>query len=377
MGDNANARAAARSNAGMSRELQQWRDDHAAHPSRGGSAGYPLWLRSEVLALVNQHGMQVINGLNISQSSVYRWMIRPEPYRMTGGRERTQLVGRDQLLLAIGLFIHPDSSADQLAAFIVNQGGDLYDRQAISRRMKELDVSKKKCSQEAYQAFTEKNMRKARWFWSLPPPLGVVGLERRRLLDFDEMAVFMEQINPKYGHAHKSIRIRKPGHYSKSEKLTVIMAIEPGDPSLPPNQDGSVQNPRRWFDIREATGTNAVDFARFSDKVLTELETRPAPNDLDDDRCLMYDNLSSHLTPIVAQTIEGRPTQNRFYSVPRPPYQPKYGPIEYIFGQIGAALEKRVQPHWKLPDLKTALQDICNSIGRNGGFNNTFDHCGY
>jgi len=100
------------------------------------------------------------------------------------------------------------------------------------------------------------------------PPLGEVGVQCRRLIDFDDVAVFLETCNSKCGHAHTTIRIRKPGHCSKSAKLAVIMAVEPGDPSLPPDVDGSIQNPRQWLWLREIAGTNAADHEHFVNRVL-------------------------------------------------------------------------------------------------------------
>jgi hypothetical protein len=79
----------------------------------------------------------------------------------------------------------------------------------------------------------------------------------------------------------------------------------------------------------------------------------------------------------VAQTVEGRPTVNWFSIVHRPPYQPKYGPIEYVFCELAAELEKLVQPDWTPQDLIQQITNVASRLGRNGGFNNTFAHCGY
>ena len=297
---------------------------------------------------------------------------------MTGGSERTDLVGKDQLLMSVCLSIWPDASLDQLAAFIFNNGGSLYSREAISHRMKELKLTKKKASVEAYQAFLPINVLKAELFWSQPPPLGIVGLETRCLIDADEMAVCLDETNKSYGHAHCSIRIRKPGHYVKDQKLTVIMAVEPGDPNLPANVDGSIQNPRHWIQVRKVAGTTALDFANFLNYVCGELETpHPARGNLDDHRCFLYDNLSSHLSPIIAHTVENRPSPNLFHCVRRPPYQPKYGPIEYVFAELAKRLEEQVRPHWDDNDLMNAIRATAANLGKDGKFHNTFVHCGY
>jgi hypothetical protein len=47
-----------RSRAGLTRELEVPSDTHDAHPSVGGSKGYPLWYRLECLQLVTDHGFE-------------------------------------------------------------------------------------------------------------------------------------------------------------------------------------------------------------------------------------------------------------------------------------------------------------------------------
>jgi hypothetical protein len=101
---------------------------------------------------------------------------------MTGNKQFNTIVGTDQLLLAItALAVYPDSEADEIAAFIYNNGGDLYSRQAIATRMKELRITRKVSSTEAYQAFTPNAILRCDLFWSRAPPLGVRTIERRRL----------------------------------------------------------------------------------------------------------------------------------------------------------------------------------------------------
>jgi transposase len=374
----ANQRAKARSEGGLTRELAVARDNHAPNPARGGTGGYPLYLRIQILERAEVVGIrEAAEHFNVAVSSLYRWIRRIHPYRMTGGKEREGLVGRDLLLLSIGLTIYPDFKADELASFIVENGGEMYSRQMISQRMKDIGMSIKVASTEAYQAFTPINMRKCLYFWTLPPPLGVVGLLRPMYVDFDECGIALETTNTKYGHAHTSIRIRKPGHYTKSRKVTVIMAIEPGDPTLPANVAGSIVNPRRWISVRDVSGTNAFDFAAFCDDVCTDIETHPANGVMEQRRVFLWDNLASHRAPVVAQTVEGRPSENWFTIVHRPPYQPKFGPIEYVFCELAAQLEKLVQPDWSAEDLMLAIVNVASQLGRDGGFNNTFAHCGY
>jgi hypothetical protein len=365
-----------RSEHGLTRELQVTRDNHAADPSLGGSAGYPTWLRADAMERVQAVGIQAAaDQVKPCRSTLYNWMNRFIAYEMTGGRERGALVGNDQLLLSMFVYIYPTATADEIATFIVNNGGGTYTRQQISQRFSDLDYTRKRSSTEAYQAFLPRNLLRVDRFFNQPPPVGVMGVQRRRLIDFDETGIFLDTTNRKYGNSHVTIRIRKPGHYTKSPKLTVIAAVEPGDPNLPADTDGSVENPRRWFVISDDPGTTQEMFADFVDHVLTDLENSQLY--VDQERILLWDNLASHLTPLVYNTVYGRPPAKTFHIVPRPPYQPKYGPIEYIFAELASQLQLRSKSEWTRDSLRTECRNILSSLGRDGKLNKTFDHCGY
>jgi len=240
-----------------------------------------------------------------------------------------------------------------------------------------MNITKKKASTEAYQAFNRINRLKAEWFWSQPPPLGVVSVWIYMLIDFDEMGIGLEQVQVSHGRSHSSLRVRKVGHYTKDTKISVIMAVEPGDPRLPPHVDGSKERPRRWYLIRPVTGTTALDTRNFLNTILTNLENNPAPSGVDNHRVILCDNLNSHKSPIVTHVVEQCPSPNRFQLVYRPPYQPKYGPIEYVFAEIGKQLEKIVQLTWNTARLEVEIARIADNLGMDGKFHNTFVHCGY
>ena len=186
------------------------------------------------------------------------------------------------------VYVYPRAKLDEIATFIVNNGGDVYSRQIVQSRLDELNMTRKKASTEAYQAFLPHNIAREERFWSQGPPLGVNGVLRRMLLDLDECGISLDQCNRKSGFAHKSVRIRDAGHYTRGKKLTVIAAVERGDPTLPPHMDGSVENPRRYWKITEEAGTTQAMFADFVDEVCTHLETSGLQND--NDRIFMLDN---------------------------------------------------------------------------------------
>lgn len=381
----ADERARARSQANLSRELHVRRDDNPPDPSRGGSRGFPLWYRQNVLNMVQNLGSvrAAADASNVSQATIYQWQNRVEPYRMTGGREREALVGKDQFLMAQFIYIYPSATLKEIAAFLYTNTGNLYSDQLISRRLKDLDVTRKKASTEAYQAFSPQALLRLQLFFTRPPPLGVYGVRRRKLIDMDEFGVAIQDCNRSPGFSHRSLRIRKPGHYCRDTKITVIMAIEPGNPELPAHVDGSVENPRRRIRVRPYSGTTAADFASFCDQVCSELEQYPAslagqPGFQPDmDRVFMWDNLRSHLSPLVYQTVEGRKSPNRFRIVRRPPYQPKYGPIEYCFAEMEAMLSREVKATDDTNSLMALIQSVASRVGRQGNFKRTFEYCGY
>lgn len=371
--DPADERAKARRDLGLSRELAEERAP-LPDPSRGGSRGYPVTIRRREIDRVDDGHEPAF----ASMRSIYRWRTRLHPYRMTGNRQKDSLCGTDQVLLAFYLQVYPEAESDEVAIFIFDNGGDLYSRQMIDKRCKELMITKKKASTEVFQAFLPVNIRKCRWFWTLPAPLGVVGTPRRNLIDVDEFGVALERMNRNTGQSHVSIRVRKPGFYTRNTKLTVLVAIEPGDHRLADGVRGSRSEPRRWIQIVRNTGTTALVFSDFIETVCNDIENNPIAGDLDSKRVFIWDNLASHLSPTVVETVENRQGPCVFSIIPRPPYQPKYGPIEYKICDTIASARREAQSHWNTNNLEHAIIRAFGSLSRgNYNFDNTFDHCGY
>ena len=197
-----------------------------------------------------------------------------------------------------------------------------------------MDVSRKKASKESYNAFTADSIDRLNWFITLPPPLGVVDVPNHQLIDIDEAGFFLKKVTRKHGRGHTSCRVRSIGHYQRNEpKVNLIMGIEPGNPDLPPNADGSIVRPRRWVHITQIN-CNQFVFADFINNMLTDIERYPAEGGSDNTRTLIWDNLRAHMTAYVTNTIQDRPSPNNFCSVDRSPYRPKMAPIEYCFCEV-------------------------------------------
>ena len=112
---------------------------------------------------------------------------------MTGGAEKEALTGYDQLLLVICLYIYPIALADEICKFIVANGGDVYSRQVVTSRCIELNITRKRVSKEAYDAFSPLALQKLEWFRTRIPPLGVSGLDIWKTIDFDETGFYLSE----------------------------------------------------------------------------------------------------------------------------------------------------------------------------------------
>ena len=114
--DPSDLEAKARAELGFSRQLEQPRQV-APHPFLGGT-GYPVWYHEQQLEKWNTSTVT-----DISESSLFRWSGRLEPYRQTGNRERSQIIGTKLLNLVTYITAWPDATLDEMVAFIFNEGG--------------------------------------------------------------------------------------------------------------------------------------------------------------------------------------------------------------------------------------------------------------
>jgi hypothetical protein len=256
----------ARAEMGLSLQLQQTRCV-SPHPRKGGSSGYPVWVREEQL-----EKWYAGEATDVSLASLYRWEEHLLPHRQTGNRARTTIVGVDMIHLVNFLITHSNSTMIEMAAFIYNKGGALYSNQRISEHLKDLEITRKKASIEVYQALDEGVQLRMYTFWNYPSPLGIFQVPLFRLIDFDEFGVTLERCNRTCGWALKVFRVRKDGHYKHGRKITILFAIEPEDPALPPDVRGSVARPRRWICCIRSKGTSTNVFRDFCETVCADIE---------------------------------------------------------------------------------------------------------
>ena len=94
----------------------------------------------------------------------------------------------------------------------------------------------------------------------------------------------------------------------------------------------------------------------------------------DQRRIFVWDNLSSHHSAYVNQTVYGRNILCHFTIVPRPPYQPKWGPVEYKICDLTHAIRLDKDETWNFGRLEVAIYQKAVEIGT---FNSSFKQCGY
>ena len=154
--------------------------------------------------------------MGASDSTVNRW-IREGIARKakTGNHAPGVLCGEHLFWLALCRLIYPKASADEVRAFISRQSSDgvVFSRDQVGRAEKKLGLVTKRASTPALQAFTEENVRRHRWFWTRPWPLGVVGTPRAQLCDVDEFGLWLEKCNRSYGKSLRGLTCSEPGKW--------------------------------------------------------------------------------------------------------------------------------------------------------------------
>ena len=107
--------------------------------------------------------------------------------------------------------------------------------------------------------------------------------------------------NWKYGSSSKGLKIRKPGNYDHGTfKITIILAVETGNPAVPDGLIGLVSNPCIWAHVTNEPGTSVEVYHIFVEHVLG---TYNAIGNLALRRTLIHDNLLSHRVPKVYEAM--------------------------------------------------------------------------
>jgi len=86
------------------------------------------------------------------------------------------------------------------------------------------------------------------------------------------------------------------------------------------------------------------------------------------------DNLAAHHSVYVHNMVTNRVGPSNFSIVSRPPYHPKYGPIEYKICEVMERIWLKKEDDWDVNRLEQEIMIAANQIEN---FDTTFQHCGY
>lgn len=348
---------------GIPRETKVIRDVVAPHPKKqGGTRGYPKWFRIDAIKLKE---------LGIAPKhlhrSIRRWKNeRIDAYEPTGNKAQRGMTGHHRLLLALFKKMHPHASNNACAVFIACHSEDnaVFTSSEVSKAIVDMDLTRKVGSTTAYDAFTPRNLYLHHRFHHYPFPAGIKGTTRESKIDVDECSFELKDANINFGHAVRGMRVRKVGNYGRTApKLSLILGVEPGDPNLPAEEEGSIEKPRLYYRLSTDAGTTVENYVDFLN---IDLMDQFRPNE--PKRVIMHGNLTSHKADEVVDAI-----YNRGHTVIcRPPYRPHEAPIEYVFDMVACEVRKRWQSIKDMKDLNEEILKILDGREGLGGFNELF-----
>ena len=163
-----------------------------------------------------------------------------------------------------------------------------------------------------------------------------------RQIYVDEISFYLKSLPSNYRRIHCLLRIRNLGHYTRSKpNMNVIMVVESGCNQINGGIGGVVIYSWHWMISQR--NLDQYWYADFINNILHSIKTNPAPGDIDDHICFIWDNLSYHNTPYVTNVIYNCPSPNNFITVNRPPYRPKIVHIVYVFCKLANELSNWVQ----------------------------------
>ena len=207
--------------------------------------------------------------------------------------------------------------------------------------------------------------------------LGVSQIQLERLAHIDDTSFYLSNITSTYGQWHRTCRIYFPVYYTYSElKTSVIMTIEPGYRTMNRYVDSNTTRSWRWISVTTRKYAQ-YSFGDFINYILKFCETHPAPGDIDDERCLVWDNLSIYNTSSVTHKIHGHHSYNNLFVVNCPSYYPTIAPINFVFCELASELSQGVKYNWMITILTANIIDMCTKLGKESKFENTFIHCNY
>jgi transposase len=331
------------------------RRNEACDPSRGGR-GYDSWFRAKTLANLGA-GLPTLAG-GPHRKTVRRWQnalamtgsVNPDPAAGGAPRNASPL---DVLIVHTLQALYPTMTNFEMRNVIATHTQRVWTDIDLVRMRKDYNPNATTSRQRVLSHATEHNPITRQMWRSQPPPYGHQGVGIMKLIDADEMGVYITHTQRGFGYALVGRRPTEVQIHEKDKLFTVVMGI-------------SAQG-ECFYQIIRGGGVNGQRFVRF----LTDFLFPHCGND----RVLMWDNLGSHLTPAVDAVI-GAANGGTISSLARPAYTPHWAPIEFIFGIIEAPL-RRYQYQATRQNFEQLLRRAIREAVTPVTCYNIFKHCGY
>ncbi len=104
-----------------------------------------------------------------------------------------------------------------------------------------------------------------------------------------------------------------------------------------------------------------IFFCNFCNYVCRDIETNNISG-TDSHQIFIWDNLAAHHSQYGHNTVTGRVNPSHFTILPRPPYHPKYGPIEYKICEVLEKIWLKNEEQWDINQLEQEIFIAANQI---------------
>lgn len=183
-------------------------------------------------------------------------------------------------------------------------------------------------------------------YWEYQFPHGMVGIDRRDLLDIDEAEFKVEHSNKKIGKVVRELQCDEVRRYNRDEKSNLLLCI-----------GGDENDPILFHEMWEREVTTLFRFYSFVEESLEHLATHHPSHCF----VFMMDNLNAQI-------------RNAGHGlVYRAPYWSLDGAVEYVFNTIHTKLQRR---HHQINDLDALKNGMNIIIGEFTSFKKYFVHVG-
>jgi len=153
-------------------------------------------------------------------------------------------------------------------------------------------------------------------------------------------------------------RVRDVGPYKEYEKLTLILAV---------SSNGFIH-----VRLADDAGTTTEIFKGFLTTLIDRLEGMEQREEWVGPKVFIWDNLAAHKSDVISNLLL---IKNRL-SVPRAPYWPVDGPIEYVFHLLEQQGRLRLYRIHTMYDLSRNIHEVITEFTPQT-IENCFIHCGY